>query len=457
MNFGKKYRPFLTKRGVVFLPEKNSLIYLKAIFKNKNKNRNSSVILDKVKNIIQYPITDKTPELFNYPPLPNQLSKKEIDLLTQDNDTVFSNTMFGSERYIDKPTNEDFALSADIKGIKFCVVADGVSTGTFYSDRASRIAGITTFQVMKDILKGPVDLSDREQQQNITNKILSAIHANYFKDREVLLEENSIPLTKKISEEEYLKKINYPLKWYQTTFIFCVAGKSGGFLVVIGDGGAMLARYKDNQLTKKTTLLSSEGNEPLDNILTLKSETMGRKITDISGVLENNERVDVYISSDGIDGSFFINNLSYEDVKIDSIQDIELLMRELSNDSLPNEREVDNYALAKIVWGARKKVPKKLNLYENELIPLRNITAEIDTKLDTYYFQNMVMSTAIKTLFKDMVTIGKTIGELSGTEPALLDKKERERLAKIKKIEQDFQQDIKQREQWLNQEMDDAN
>src|SRR4051794_11072711 len=122
--------------------------------------------------------------------IPLTISINQSDLVDFHRGNAFAATFFGPESLaVDKIQNEDFALAgvieADNGGFPFGIVADGVTSKTFWSARASRIAAFAAYEALKQALCDGwrPEKGDAGEIDPLVHKVAENIDRRFHEDR----------------------------------------------------------------------------------------------------------------------------------------------------------------------------------------------------------------------------------------------------------------------------------
>src|SRR5262249_51640025 len=161
----------------------------------------------------------------------------------------------------DKVQNEDFALAgtieADDGAFPFGIVADGVTSKTFWPARASRIAAFCAYEALKSaIAEGwRPERGDAAEVDLLLQKVADSIERGFAQDRSALHEAQAVP--SKWDEAVYRQHADKQQFWYQTTLLLAVLGPKGGWFVFCGDGGAVRILADATGITDSKVALES--------------------------------------------------------------------------------------------------------------------------------------------------------------------------------------------------------
>ena len=237
-------------------------------------------------------------QLIAQPMLPTLLSEADlIALETSGPGQPIAVSCFGPPLQ-EKACNQDAAMSAllrDTDGQKysFIVVADGVTTRTFWPERTARIACLTAYSVMRDYLKtGPFREEDVDEfRGQLTTKLREAL----TQDRERLLSSEVIPLG---WDPELYKNYRDRLDlWYNSTLLVGCLGPSFGVVFWAGDGCVYVRRTGSESEADSAPLRSSDDLK-ISSFVNLADET---KLS--AGIIgyRSCDEVILLLGSDGFD------------------------------------------------------------------------------------------------------------------------------------------------------------
>lgn len=224
-------------------------------------------------------------------------------------------TTFRGPRQPDKPSNQDFALSAVIEDRRgrrwsFGAVADGVFTGTFWPERAARIACLTSYRFLREQLRAPhVDADWRSEKlleppleasrnaalADLRLGLVRALRDDLEHDRR-LLASPSAPVPSSFSVEEYRYRKAADELWYRTTLLVALIGPHAGFLFWSGDGQIWVRKRSREQDTENLVIQDRSG--PLERFVWLSVDKGDFKIGMV--VLKDQDLVTVALASDGL-------------------------------------------------------------------------------------------------------------------------------------------------------------
>jgi hypothetical protein len=261
----------------------------------------------------------------------------------------------------EKASNEDFALSAVIRTeggeFAFAAVADGVSTRTFWSARAARIACIGTYKAVRECLLSGMDPADESKHLDIAERVAAFVDQAFTDDCLALTESQSIP--NGWDRTIYEKHNGNVSAWYRSTLLFGLIGKNGGVIGITGDGGVRGLLIENGKAREPVELrvMFSEAGKDLSSFV-----SRGFSKTDIQLLpLRSRERqaTHVIFSSDGLDLTlqrYAPNEVEdsgrrcrsrYRDLPLDNAQTAFDFLQMLSQDS---QTVPDNLSVARLTW-----------------------------------------------------------------------------------------------------------
>jgi Protein phosphatase 2C len=254
--------------------------------------------------LLPYPMLDD-PEVKDRVPL--KLSLDEVDLTNFGRGGSFAVSFFGPDSLAsDKVQNEDFALAGVIDApagsFPFGIVADGVTSKTFWSARASRLATFAAYGTIKSLLLEGWEpaAGDVGQVDLLTQRLSESIDRHFLEDRDALIGTDAIPVN--WNEALYRQYADRLLFWYQTTLLLVVLGPKGGWFIFCGDGGAIRFLTSGPTITDSKVALESPDTVELPSAVTIGVTPL--QFTRIFlRPPEAGQSLQVVLSSDGIDRS----------------------------------------------------------------------------------------------------------------------------------------------------------
>lgn len=287
------------------------------------------------------------------PPLPMKLFAEELQtILDADHDSAVAATFFGPPQ--DKRSNEDFALTAVFRDAReerwtFAVVADGVSTKTFWPARTSRISCLTALLEIRKFIRGCQGEISEEALHKLRQTLAEALRYWLAKDRTVLLEESDLHPAG-WDENLYRQLGRRSEYWYNSTLLVACLGPHSGFLLWAGDGGIRIIKTPGQTVCGDDTEIRGEESVPLEStddmtigtFVSLEVTSSHFRAARISFPPLGGQ-VQVYLASDGVDRTLQRISKPYRELELDSSRRAREQLQQLSN--LPG-CEQDNYSIA---------------------------------------------------------------------------------------------------------------
>ncbi|MBB6255407.1 protein phosphatase 2C domain-containing protein [Nitrospirillum iridis] len=298
--------------------------------------------------------------ILNQPALPITLDFNELmELIGAGDGWPVAATCYGPPQ--DKSRNEDSALSAVIPGAgatryAFAAVADGVSTRTFWSERASRLACLAAFKVIRSmILDSTFDAPDFAP--SLRKKLATTVLEALKMDQSIIREKKATPPD--WSPELYQRHINRDEFWYNSTLLVSCLGHERGVAFWVGDGGVKIVKIGPDgtNLIARDTHLKSTDDVEIGSYVSL-----AKNIVFAGGPINysDSSAVHVYLATDGVDRTLQrARDLDYENI---SMQDCEKACKALEEIWLLPGAEVDNYSVARASWPIGTSIPIANNL-----------------------------------------------------------------------------------------------
>lgn len=292
------------------------------------------------------PLCREVDQLSSQPPLALRLNQHELYAIQMASaSNVSAATIFGPPQ--EKPDNEDFAISAlfqtpENKQCVFIAVADGVSTRTFWPQRASRLACFVALRLFQrhSLRGGGVSEADIRALKNELAEQLSAFLEN---DRRFLVQQKAIPVD--WSEDTYRRNQKRLEYWYNSTLLICYVGPNGAALLWSGDGGISIEKMMKSKESSLSRPLESSSDLAVNNVVSLAGDiqlSAGRIAASVDF-----EEITATLVTDGVDrtrqNKMLICNLSES-------PDSETLRLKLEEMCSLNGAEVDNYSAAVVKW-----------------------------------------------------------------------------------------------------------
>lgn len=283
----------------------------------------------------------------------------------------------------DKGRNEDFAVSAvfnymdadPIDPVYFMCVADGVSTKTFWAERASRIAALQSYKTVRDCISQPnlTALDNDWLLNDFIPKLTRDIQAALAADRETLKANSNIspPQWSEQLYKQYFDRLEF---WYSSTLVIFLSSPIGSFFLSTGDGGAWLDRKikvvtkqkkgiwdqaKTDLVSNAKAVLESDDDVTVHNVISLDAP-----IGFSGGCVsfdENLSELDVFLSTDGYDRTrSWPNNkaLDYPSIATGLPGSSDDLLKLLERAAVADHAEQDNMSLAGFRRYLGREVPK---------------------------------------------------------------------------------------------------
>lgn len=197
---------------------------------------------------------------FDQPPLAISLTTDDLAAFAAaEGANALSATHFGPADQ-DKASNEDAALAASFdegsSRFSFACVSDGVSTKTFWPERASRLAALVAYKVCRRRVADP-DVLSPAWIETVREELAGALRAAFLADRNALLRGPSPSGWTEAMYQRYREQDRF---WYNTTLVLSLVGPTGGMALWSGDGGVLLEkRYTGKAPVRASPLETGEG------------------------------------------------------------------------------------------------------------------------------------------------------------------------------------------------------
>jgi hypothetical protein len=206
----------------------------------------------------------------------------------------------------DKPSNEDFALSAVLRGetgerFAFAAVADGVSNGSFFAERGARLACLAALRAVHGELVLGADPGAETARESFRRALHAGLLAALEADLARLRELDAAPAG--WAADTFAKYRGETDRWFRTTLLVAVLGARGGFVSVTGDGGVhgfVVAAGSGPEAVQERTLLSAGGG-PIERCVSLFLKPEDLTFASLS--TEGRAAVHLVVASDGLDAS----------------------------------------------------------------------------------------------------------------------------------------------------------
>ena len=283
------------------------------------------------------------------PRLPFELSNDEVsELISQHSRHAIAATIIGPPD--DKGSNQDFALSAVIRGPGdrpwvFAAVADGVSLKTFWPERSSRIAALVAFQVVRRLIKKGFDVTDSDLN-SLRSELAAGLRKAFRRDQEMLLRQENVEIQPQcFNRQTFLENRHNDTLWYNSTLLFACLGPEQGFLLYAGDGGIHISKKpKPGASAEEKEVLTSKEDLAVESFVSLAVEA-----NEFSAVrvhyLKPGGTIEVCLASDGVDRTLQREDRSYGSLTR-GLNNSQAAHERLSDLSMLPGKEIDNYSLA---------------------------------------------------------------------------------------------------------------
>lgn len=236
------------------------------------------------------------------PALPFLLSEEEIDELRDER--LAAATHFGPVAQ-DKASNEDFAVTAVIdlgpdRVFGFAALADGVTTRTFWSGRAARIACLGAYRAFRALLGAGFDPGDENKASRASTAVARMIGRCLSRDYANLERAKAVPAG--WDPDTYQRYKHDLTLWYRSTLLFGLVGPTGGLIGFSGDGGIRGLIVSDEATARdpvERRIFHSIEGVPLSAYVSFgfdPNEITLRRITS-----EGRDATHVLFASDGVD------------------------------------------------------------------------------------------------------------------------------------------------------------
>lgn len=234
-------------------------------------------------------------------PLAITLREEEVADLRQTTETIAAATAFGPAGQ-EKASNEDFALascSKDAAGrdVAIGIVADGVSTKTFWPARSARIATLVAYRTVREAAKSNL-LSNPDSLTATRNRLVADLRAALRADQAALLRLGALPpgwdpqLFKAHSNRDSL--------WYNTTLLVGALTADHGLLMFSGDGALLINRHSLTGPPELLEPLRSDENLAIRTFVSLGVTEADFEMRTVT-LPDAAQRLDILIASDGVD------------------------------------------------------------------------------------------------------------------------------------------------------------
>jgi hypothetical protein len=283
-----------------------------------------------------------------------ELEEHDLGCIAYDAPEAIAATTFGPPQ--DKDSNQDFCLSGtidDVSGrtLAFAAVADGVSIGSFWSQRGAQIACFSAFSALKQLWCGGLAEVPRMTAAHVAEfrRLCAETAAKWIKaDRSDLLYDfHGVPPD--WNPVAYQRTSHVEKRWHNCTLLVTAVSESGGLVCWSGDGGIAVARRRPGGEWRYDTPLVSPDESALEQCVSpeVNEADLQAGVIDVAGY----EYVEVISCTDGVD-----RTLQQAGVPLWDFAGSLCSSRELSAEleGLPerygDKAAPDNYALARIAW-----------------------------------------------------------------------------------------------------------
>lgn len=276
------------------------------------------------------------------PPLSIKLTSPEIKaLILAEACGQHAASFFGPPQ--DKADNEDFALAAALSTPSnvpcfMAAVADGVSTRTFWPQRAARLACLGALRVFARHAHNGAS-TDESAIKTLRIELTSTLHHLLSRDRRSLLRRQFVPPDWRPDVyRRHVKKLEY---WYNSTLIIAFATPAATILFWTGDGGIAIAKHYHDGPIQNSQPLQSTSDLTVTNVVSLTKRirfSAGR----IAASTELN-RITVTLCTDGPDRTRQRANISLEP---ETLPGSAALLAQLQRMAASPKAEIDNYSAA---------------------------------------------------------------------------------------------------------------
>lgn len=263
----------------------------------------------------------------------------------------FAITCFGPEQ--DKSRNEDAALSAIIRGpdgsaFSFAAVADGVSTRTFWAERASRLACIAAYRAVRTFLWDH-EFSDAGVRRHFAARLTEWVRSALRSDRDWLrsMPEVSPPDWAPDLYRRYAGRDDF---WYNSTLLVTCLGPLCGLAYWVGDGAVVIDKTAPNVEPVHNQALRSDADLEISSFVSLLAP-MDFVGAPVSYAVNETQAAGIHVllGSDGIDRTLQSSAALRETALSIAAHPLSALQRMESLWQMPGA-ERDNYSLAWASW-----------------------------------------------------------------------------------------------------------
>jgi hypothetical protein len=349
----KRFRLFCCREGLAAVPLEHALGIQERALAGTHP-----LVVDGQDDVILLPRCRTRDELLREPALIVDLSEDDIAYMTASTvdgfDYPIAATCFGPDEQ-DKLKNEDFALAAVIKthsGLHaFAAVADGVSTKTFWAERAARLACIAAYETVRDYIphweSSGIDALAAEFRDALARRILKA----FERDRDLLL---SYPKIRPLGwaptlHDQYIEDRSY---WYNSTLLVAYLGLQKGLVCFAGDGGVKIIKSLGDGApqSQKDEIVPLKSTEEMEiNSYVSLAGIKDLRVGIVTYLPNLNANIKIYLASDGPDRSLQRGNIEggLSVLAADSSPHAAAHLEKLWNEEFA---EHDNYSFAQLEW-----------------------------------------------------------------------------------------------------------
>ena len=335
-------------KGLVFVCTNGAIVPHRgsALFRpltDWRKYENQSVT---VRDGLLLPSCRQSDILVGQPPLALTLDPEAIlALLRAEDQGIHAASILGPPQ--EKTRNEDFALAAVIQdqdgnSHAFTAVADGVTTKTFWPERASRLACFTALRIAIDYVEAGAEYTVSDVafvRQTLGEQLSRWLDI----DRRWITAQGAAPPDwDPASFEKFSGNDAY---WYNTTLLISLISDKGGLLLWAGDGAIHIRKDFGHNRFEMSSPLRSSDDVTVSNVVSLGGTILfsgGRVETD--GVLKS---LKTTLCSDGPDRTMQRNR---DAVEFHDAADSPSIAAALERLTYCPDREIDNYSAATAQW-----------------------------------------------------------------------------------------------------------
>jgi hypothetical protein len=303
--------------------------------------------------------------------LPFELTDEEFSCLRFDGPQAVCATCYGPDSQ-DKSTNQDFGISGVISApgvadLSFGIVCDGVSTGSFWSQRGAQIAAFGAFCALRrywiDTARRGRRL-DNDDARAFKRMMVEEVRDLVCKDRDHLLYSmQGIP--EDFASQVFERNKDRREAWHNSTVIVTALSELGGLVAFAGDGGIYLRKTRSSgEIEATKCILGSSDEMEINSFVSPEFAEKDVRVGVIS--VEGCVSAEIVACTDGVDRTLRRAGRSPFDEAGELINcaEVEKYLEALS-DRFPDTLEIDNYTLARVAWpklGARSAVPEPAHL-----------------------------------------------------------------------------------------------